>query len=247
MRCSPRIIGAVAASLTVPALGVTALAGPAGAATSAASEYNASLRSATSEGVHYVSKASEQGVSITVIGDTGVTSGQQTLKLQKGSLIENVMVTLIGDTGYVKANAPALVNILGLTATKAGAYADKWLSFPTTNSTLAELVAGLHDKDVATELKMSGPYSLDGTKTVNGQSTEAIKGSVSSSSGKKVPVILYIAASGTPRPVEEITNPGKGGSAIRGEVSFSKWGEKIHPVTPKGAISLLSVMPATSG
>ncbi len=120
MRCSPRIVGAVAASLTVPMLGVTALAGTAGAAQSATSLYNSALHSATSEGVHYVSKATEQGVTITVVGDTGVTSGQQTLKLQKGTLIENVTVNLIGSTGYVKANAAALVNILGLTAAESG-------------------------------------------------------------------------------------------------------------------------------
>jgi hypothetical protein len=247
MRCSPRIVGAVAASLTVPMLGVTALAGPAGAAQSATSLYNSALHSATTEGVHFVSTASEQGVTITVVGDTGASSGQQTLKLRKGTLTEDVTANLIGTTGYVKANAAALINILGLTAAKAGTYANKWLSFPTSNSTLAELVGGLHNKDVATELKMSGPYSLVDGKTIGGQSTQGIKGSVSSSSGSKVPVILYVASSGTPHPIEEVTNPGKGGSAIRGQVTFSKWGEKIHLATPKGAVSLLGVMPATSG
>ncbi len=108
-------------------------------------------------------------------------------------------------------------------------------------------MAGLHNKDVATELKMSGPYSLVDGKTIGGQSTQGVKGSVSSSSGSKVPVILYVASSGTPHPIEEVTNPGKGGSAIRGQVTFSKWGEKIHLDTPKGAVSLLGVMPATSG
>ena len=246
MRHNPRVIGAVAATLVLPVLGIAATSGSAGASTSPKAEYAAALRASGTESVHYVSKAEEQGVSIQVIGDTGVSSGSQELTLKKGSLTENISVILIGTTGYLKGNAPALINILGIKTAQAAKYSERWISFSTATSTMAELVAGLHNKDVANELTMSGPYSSGGTKTIAGQSTKAIKGFVSTSSGTKVPVVLYISSSSSSRPVEEITNPGKGGSAIRGSVTFSKWGEKKHLSTPTDTVPFTTVSPATT-
>ena len=68
-----RII-AVAASLTT-VVGTTLVAAAADAADSAKTVYKAALKAAGSENVHYVKKASEQGVSFEGVGDTGKTSG----------------------------------------------------------------------------------------------------------------------------------------------------------------------------
>jgi len=245
MHCNSRVLGALsAATVTCLSLG---LAGTAGATQSATSKYNAAIKAADGESVHYVSQATEPGTSISVVGDTGVSSGKQTLKLSKGSLVENVTVELVGSTGYIKANAPALINILGLTTTQGGTYAGKWLSFPTSNQSLAELVTGLRTSDVGNELKMTGPYVSTGSKTVDGQATVGIRGTVSVSSTATAPVVLYVEQSGTPRPVEEVTNPGKGGKSVRGTVTFSKWGEKVQVVAPNGAKSLVGLLPASAG
>jgi hypothetical protein len=248
MRRSSTYIGAVAMSLAAAAAGVTVLAAPAGAATSAKAAYTAALKAAGSQGVHFVSTATESGTAIKVIGDTGATSGAQTLTVKKGTLTEDVSVLLVGASGYVKGNPTALINILGLSATQAAKYNEKWLSFPTSNTDLAELVSGLHNKDVSTELKMSGPYSFGKSATIGGQSATAIKGTVASSTGTKVPVVLYVAASGTPRPVEEVTNPAKANSktAIHGTVVFTKWGEKTSEKAPAHSTSLLSLIPPTT-
>ncbi len=244
MRRSPRIVGAVGISIATSVVGITALSGSAGASSNAQTEYQAALRTAGSQGVHYVSKASEQGVTIDVIGDTGKTSGSQVLTVRKGSLTERVEVILVGSTGYLQGNAIALQNILGLTAAQSTTYANKWLSFPTANATLAQLVSGLRNKDVATELKMSGPYTSGGNKMIGNQTTQAIKGFVSTSTGSKVPVVLYVQSGSTPRPVEEVTNPGKATTSIQGTVIFSNWGEKIHPTAPAHSVSLISLAPA---
>jgi hypothetical protein len=248
MRRSSTYIGAVAISLAAAASGVIALAAPAGAASTAASDYAAAIKAAGSQGVHFVSTATESGTSIKVVGDTGATSGAQTLVVKKGTLTENVSVLLVGATGYVKGNPTALINILGLTAAQSKTYNEKWLSFPTSNTNLAELVSGLHNKDVSTELKMTGPFSFGASTTISGQSAKAIKGKVASSTGTSVPVVLYIAASGTPRPLEEVTNPAKSNSktAIHGTVVFTNWGEKTNEKSPAKSSSLLALIPPTT-
>ena len=247
MRRSSLYIGAVGLSLSAAAA-TTALAAPAGATGSATSVYNAALKAAGSQGVHFVSTATESGTSIKVVGDTGATTGAQTLTVKKGTLSENVSVKLVGATGYVKGNTTALLNILGLTATQAAKYSGKWLYFPTSNTDLAELVSGLHNKDVSSELKMTGPFTFGSSQSIGGQSAKAINGKVSTSAGAAVPVVLYVASSGKPFPLEEVTNPSKANSktAIHGTVLFTKWGEKTNEKAPSSSTSLLSLLPPTT-
>jgi hypothetical protein len=97
---------------------------------------------------------------------------------------------------------------------------------------------------VASELQMSGPYTLGGTKKIDGLDTQAINGTAATSSGTKVPIVLYVEIGGTPRPVEEVTNPKGKSSGITGTVTFSKWGEKTHPKVPKPSVPLVPLLPA---
>jgi len=246
-------VAVAAGSSALAALAVlTAGPGTAGAAgtPSAQSEYQAVLKAVGNQGVHFSSVASQSGVTIHVDGDTGATTGAQTLTVAKGSLAEHVTAMVVGSTGYIKANATALHNVIGLTNAQSRKYAGTWLSFPATNSALGQLVGGLLNSQVASELQMSGPFSYGTATTVNGQKALAVHGSVSTQSGTKVPEILYVAASGTPLPIEEVTNPKNtgGSSAIHGTVTFSHWGETTTKTAPGASVSLLKLVPgATSG
>jgi hypothetical protein len=257
MRAMRPIVRRNAAALTAGGTALAALAvlaaGPGTAAAgtpSAQSEYQAVLKAVGKQGVHFSSVASQSGVSIHVDGDTGTTTGAQILTLKKGSLSEQVTAMVVGSTGYVKANAAALHNVIGLTNAQSHKYAGTWLSFPTTNSALGQLVGGLLNSQVASELQMNGPYSYGTATTVNGQKALAVHGSVSTQGGTKVPEILYVAATGMPLPIEEVTNPkdAGGSSAIHGTVTFSHWGETTTKTAPRTSVSLLKLVPgATSG
>jgi hypothetical protein len=252
LRLTP--IGSAAAAGAIAALALCALdpAAVAGAAPasqpSAKSEYQAAIRAVGTQGVHFSSTATQSGVKIAVQGDTGSTSGAQTLVVKNGNLTERMSALLVGSTGYINGNATALHHVLGLTSGQSSKYANRWLSFPTSNSGLAELVTGLLDSQVSSELKMSGPYSYTTATTVSGKPALAIHGSQSTQNGGNVAVVLYVPASGPPLPLEEVTNPGdKGGaSAIRGIVAFSSWGEKTSEKSPTHSVSLLKLVPGST-
>jgi hypothetical protein len=238
------VVSAAVVGLCAGLAGAPLLPAPsAGAAPSAQSVYNAALAFAGSTNVHYVSKATQQGVVLQVIGDTGPTSGTQVLVVQSGETIEELEVILIGSTGYLRGNAAALTRIIGLTAAQSTSYTNVWLSFPTDNTTLAQLISGLRNQDVANELKMSGPYTFGGTKKIAGQTTQAIRGYASAASGSRIPIALYVRTGRTPRPVEEITDVGASAS-VQGSVVFSHWGETNHPKAPATSVSLISLAPA---
>jgi hypothetical protein len=235
--------------LALPATGTPA----AGAASSPAqstpqAEYQAAIKAASNLGVHFVSVASQGGVTIHVTGDTGSTSGAQTLAVTNGKLSEHVSAMVVGSTGYVKANATALHYVIGLSTSQSNKYANKWLSFPTSNSGLAQLVSGLLNSQVSEEVQMSGPYTYGPQTTIGGRQAVPIHGTVSTSSGSKAPVVLYVPAAGTPTPIKEVTNPGasKQASAIHGTVSFSNWGQKISQKPPAHSMSLLKLAPPSS-
>jgi hypothetical protein len=244
MRRIHMIVGAVTLSVAASAGAVAASPGVSGATTTAQSTYKAALTYAATQNVHYVSRATQGTAVLQVSGDTGPTSGAQTLSVKKGSTLETLDVRLIGKTGYLRGNSTGLTQILGLTAPQATTYAKKWLSFPTGNQTLDQLVSGLRNKDVATELKLSGPYSFGGTKTIDGHAAQAIRGFSSDSANKKVATTLYVETGSTPRPLQEVASPGNGTTAVNGSVTFSNWGQQSHVAKPSHAVSLLSLAPA---
>jgi hypothetical protein len=229
-----------------------AASGPAGAAatpgTSATAEYNAALKAVGSQGVHFDSTATQSGATLSVSGDAGKTSGTQVLVVKNGSVTEHMTAKVVGSTGYVTGNAAALQHVIGLTAAQSSKYANKWLSFPTSNTNLQELVGGLLASQVSKELQIGGPFTYGTTTTVGGHPALAIKGSVATESGSKVPVVLYVPSSGTPLPLKEVTNAGGSGgsSAIRGTVSFTNWGEDKSQTAPTHTVSLLKLVPPTS-
>jgi hypothetical protein len=243
LRRSYRIAGAVAATVAAVAAGVAGASGTATAATVAKAKYQAALRGAA-QNVHFVSRTTQQGITLEVVGDTGETSGSQVLAVQDGSITEELAVVLVGSTGFLRGNQSALEKVLGLTTAQSSTYTNKWLSFPTSNDSLSELVSGLRDSEIASELAMTGPYAMGGTKMIDGQLTQAIKGKAATSSGTKVPIVLYVATTGPPRPVREVTNPDAKSSAIQGTVTFSDWGETTHPVAPATSTPLVPLLPA---
>lgn len=246
-------VAAAAAGSGLGALGLTAgpalVAGAASTPTqSAQAEYKAALAAVSKQGVHFSSNAVQNGVRLQIAGDTGATSGSQSITIHRGSATEQMTAMVVGSTGYVSGNKAALHDVIGLTSSQSSKYAGKWLSFPTSSS-LGTLVSGLLNKDVASELAITGPYSYGKTTTVQGQHAITIKGAVSADGGGTVPVVLYVAADGKPVPIQEVTNPGKtgGSSTISGTVTFTKWGEGTTEKAPSHTVSLLKLVPASSG
>ena len=248
-----RNVAAVAGLAAAAALSLATAAAPVGAATtptttSATDAYNAALKAVGSQGVHFQSVAQQNGATLQVSGDAGTTSGSQKLLVKNKNVNERMTALVVGSTGYVTGNAAALQNVIGLTKAQSSKYAGKWLSFPTSNTGLDELVGGLISSQVSKELEIGGPYTYGKPTTVAGQQATAINGSVATQSGSKVPVVLYLPSSGTPLPIREVTNAGKSGgsSAIHGTVTFSNWGENKSQTAPAHTVSLLKLVPASS-
>ena len=253
----PLFLRPTAVAIGAAAFGALAAFGASGTAVGAASaptqsaqsEYQAALKAATNQTVHFAVNETVGKATLLQSGDAGANSGSESVTVHNGKSTERISTRVVGKTGYVNGNTTALQNILGLTAAQAHKYAGQWLSFPM-SSTYSQLASGLLRSQVATELSFNGPFTFASDATVNGQHVHGIKGSAPTNDGSSIPEILYVPSTGKPLPTEEVTNPSAKGQASSGHgtVSFSNWGEDVAVQAPAHSVALSKLAPkSTSG
>ena len=91
---------------------------------------------------------------------------------------------------------------------------------------------------------MTGPYTFGGTKMIGGHLAQAIKGTAATSSGTKVPIVLYVEC-------ERNAAPGsRGHQSEREELGHTRNGDLLElgrDNGPEGADHLRSAGPAPPG
>ena len=172
--------------------------------------------------------------------DATATGGQQVITIDG---TQHATILFIDNTGYLKANAAALTGFIGVSSSEAPSLAGKWLSFSPGDTlgttTYSSLVDGITLSSVASEIELSGPDTITGTQTVDGQSVRAITSPLPAS--QQLPatarMTLYVTASGSRPVLEKLT--GAGGE--ENQTAFSHWGESLHLAAPSGALPVSSL------
>ena len=222
------------------AFGMTVQAAPAGATiaadTSASTLYKAALATTHAWSVHYNSSSTESTQTLVESGDAGPASATQTVTMGQGT----ISILVIGGISYIKGNSAGLESLAGLSSSQAAEATGQWIAFSTNNTAFAPVVEGVRSTDIAKELALKAPLSLGKTRTLDGESVEAIDGT--QSFGKKSQhVVLYVRARGTHVPVEEDSVNSKGQHTDAEHIIYSKWGEQIRPKAPTATISVGSI------
>jgi hypothetical protein len=231
---------AAGASATGLAIGAAALAAPAGATvsadTSASGLYKDTLATTHAWSLHYDSSSTQSSQTLTESGDAGPASASQTVTMGQGT----ISILVIGGISFMKGNAAGLQSLAGLSSSQASEAAGQWIQFSTTNTAFAPVVEGVRSTDIAKELALQAPLSLGRTRTLDGESVDAIDGS--QKFGKKTQhVVLYVRAGGTHVPVEEDSVNAKGQLTDAEHIIYSKWGEQVRPKAPTATISVGSI------
>lgn len=199
--------------------------------------YHQALATTRSWSVHYVSSSTASQVSLLETGDAGPASGTQTVATGKGNLNDTITIDVIGGLTFVMGNAGGFETLVGMDAATAQQAAGHWIDFSTTNSSFAQVVAGVRSHDVANELELKGPLTLGHATTVDGIAVDAIDGTQTYSK-KKEHVVLYVRAHGSHVPVEEDAVDAKGNATGALHVAYSHWGEIVRPQAPQGAVPI---------
>jgi hypothetical protein len=247
-----------AAALTVVVavvLGAPALAGAATATTTTASGTATSRPSTAKQlvaaveaaakaqtSVHFLAKSSLEGRTVTITASTSATNGTQVIVLHNGKSVGHMSGRLVNKIVYFKGDTYGLEEYLGMPATLAPKYSEKWIFFSPATKDYSAIEKSMTLDAAVSQISLSGPYAT-GTSTVAGQAAETVTGTTASlsSKGNKGKATLYVAASGTPLPIRYVGKGKQKKQKETGTVTFSNWGKKVNPVTPQGAVAASSI------
>ncbi len=227
------VVGTLAAAIAVLAGTAQAATASGSSSPDAATLYKDAITTTHSWSVHYASESTQSAHTISESGDAGPASGSQTVIMGKGS----ISIIVIGGITYVKGNVGGLETLVGLGASQASQTANQWIEFSTTNAVFAQVVAGVRSSDIAQELALKGPLSLERPRTIDGTAVDAIEGTQKFGHTTNH-VVLYVRAHGSHVPVEEDSVNAKGQHTAAEHIAYSKWGEIVRPRAPQAAASL---------
>ena len=174
--------------------------------------------------VHVVTSIQIQGQTATYVNDTGSDSGKQVITAGGAQ----VTAIVVDGTAYVNANQLAMFEMFQSSASVSQQFAGKWLSFPSDDQAHNQISPTLTIGSLLQRITPTGPLTKLARTTVNGQSVIGIRGDLPGGGSGT----LYISATGSPLPVEEV------GETSGGDTTsiFSGWGEPVHPTPPSGAV-----------
>jgi hypothetical protein len=131
----------------------------------------------------------------------------------------------VGGAVYISASSDFYKHVAGSAA--AQLLQGKWLKASVSSTSFASLASLTNiSKLIDSTLGSHGKLASGATKTINGQ--KAVGVSDSSRGGT-----LYVAATGTPYPLE-IVKGGSGG----GKITFDRWNQSVTLSAPTGAINI---------
>jgi hypothetical protein len=165
----------------------------------------------------------------------GLVDGTSTVTLAGGGVPARLTWSLLGSTVYFEGDAAALVAVLGFAARSAGREAGKWIS--ATNSAgpiFQQLTAGLTVGSAVQMLDLVGQLVLLPATTVQGAAVVGVECKRLPGPGT-VTETLYVAASGTPLPVE-LSNEQTGAGT---NTYFGRWGGPPAARAPLSALKFL--------
>ncbi len=188
---------------------------------------------------HYVLSAVEGASSQTITGDASETEGQQTVA--QGS--QNIQVIYVGGIAYVRGDSGGLTSAMGLSATVATTYANKWIAVHSTDSLFKSIVSAVTLAGTLAQLNPTGKLTLTDPTTVAGRAAVGVKGGLPGTpqSGVTGTTTLYVAASQPTVPLKFSGTAQEGSQKVKDTGTFTDWGKALKLTAPTGAVAFSSL------
>jgi len=190
---------------------------------------------------HYVLTAVQGKQTQTITGDAAQSQGRQSVV--QGS--QNIQVIYVGGIAYVQGNAAGLTSAMGITATVAKTYADKWIAVHSSDSLYKSIVSAVTLAGTLEQLDPSGTLAITGVTTVGGLQAIGVKGGLPGTpqSGVTGSTTLFVATSKPTVPLKFSGTASQGSQHVHDTGIFTDWGKALDLSAPAGAVAF-STLPA---
>jgi hypothetical protein len=181
--------------------------------------------------VHYVSVQKQGATTLTIVADAGPAAGIQRITYREGARTGHLTVIVAHRTAYMRGDVFTLTRFLGFPQAPARKLADTWLRIRHTSTAYAPVAEDVTFGSAMDDL--APPGRLTGVKRTKlaGQAVVGIRGSTKIQ-GQKVVKTVWVAASGKPLIVSQVTTA-PGGSVT---ITYSAWNRPVHVSAPRDFI-----------
>ena len=222
--------GVIVVSLCLCASAVGDAAGASAKTITLASELATATADATHEGsVHVAVKFVSDGQAGDLVVDSAAASGQETLKYGK----QVVGIVFVNGVVYITGNSQGLISYFGLPASSGTALSGRWIAFDSGDNGYQTFLSDVALASVLKSVTPTGTLVKEKTTSLLGRKVIAVAGKGPAGEARGV---LFLQSKANTLPVEAVISNGSGNKAAGEVVTFSRWGEKVNPAVPTGAI-----------
>jgi hypothetical protein len=190
---------------------------------------------------HFVERNPSSTPVRVLVGDAGVGDAQQTLSAGDGVF----EVRLLARVAYLRAPSGTLESVLGLSTAVSSAHAGKWLSLTSGAKGYGQIVAALRPDSELDSFIPQVPLVLGKSTKLHGIAVVPVSGAaptLAAIGALNARATLFVSTSAPYRPVGGvITGTDVHGRLQSDEVAFTRWGARIRPIAPSGAVSVASL------
>ena len=191
-----------------------------------------------SASVHYRATWHTNGLTQTIVGDAGLSSGTRSVSVG-GAQFSAVLVDRVV---YFRGNAAALHDQLGLPTTSASADTEKWISLQQSDGPYQSIEEGLTTETALSQVLII-PSAVTAGHRRRGAGAVRITGRIPPGTRDQVvtgSARLDVAAR-SKLPSTYVAQGRNGGQPWSASITFTRWGENVPVTAPAGALSLGSV------
>jgi hypothetical protein len=189
---------------------------------------------------HFVDVSSVGSRTTTLTGDDTAAGATQTLT---GDVPSLTVDRRTDGSVFVRGQAEALQSALGLSQATAATNAGKWIELQSSDAPYSAVTAALAPKNELDTFVPVAPFTVDAPRSYHGRTVVGVSGTAraSAANGKGHVVTLYVPTEPPYTPVGATLTFGSGSSAGVEAVIFDRWGQRIDPPVPSGAVPFSSL------
>jgi hypothetical protein len=189
---------------------------------------------------HFVDVSSVGSTTTTLTGEDTAAGATQTLT---GDVPSLTVDRRSDGSVFVQGQPDALQSALGLSQSIASTQAGKWIELQSSDPPYSAVTAALDPKNELDTFIPVAPFTLQSPRQFHGRTVVGVSGipRASAANGKGHVVTLYVPTEPPYTPVGATLTFGTGSSAGVEVVIFNRWGQRIDPPVPTGAVAFSSL------
>ena len=187
--------------------------------------------------VTITARSTYQGIKTIFVTRSNPTSGIQSVTYVVSGAQYHATLIFIHGLGYLKGDAVALSQYLGISQAQGQQYADQWIEIDQQSPNYAFITGGVTISSALSEVPLSGSISTTAPSVVAGVRVTTLKGIAGANSYlPHIRETLSISTSSPSLPVKESAS----GQGITQVLTFSGWGHTTPVTAPVATLQLVT-------